>query len=324
MAIQSPSNPDLTERSVMHATFVIERTLNASPSRVFSAFASQEAKARWFVGPKGWQGSDHSLDFRAGGREHLSSRQPNGPAHEFDAIYHDIVPDRRIVYSYEMHLDEKRISVSLATLELLPAGTGTKLVLTEHGAFLDGTDRPDQREQGTQELLNNLETYLRRGGSHRMELSLVSDTEIAVKRVFDAPRRLVFEASSKCEHIARWWGPRGFELTSCEIDFRVGGGYRFVQKAPDGTIHPFRGEYREIVAPERLVMTQIYEPFANDVVVVITILTEREGRTTLDQRLVFDTIQSRDGMIAAGMEWGQAQSFERLDEFLADMQLTAR
>lgn len=163
---------------------------------------------------------------------------------------------------------------------------------------------------------------LRPGSRNRMQLSVVSDLEIAVIRDFDAPRALVFEAWSKCEHLARWWGPRHLELASCEMDFRPGGTYRFVSRARDGTLHPFKGVYREIAAPERVVFTQIYDvPLISEhEVVVTTILTERNGRTTLAQRLLFDTIESRDGMIASGMEWGQAQSFERLDEFLADMQ----
>ena len=152
-------------RTAQHATFVIERTLAAAPSQVFAAFADPVAKGRWFVGPDRRQSSDHRLEFRVGGREHLSSRAPGGVTHVFDALYQDIVPDGRIVYSYEMHLDEKRISVSLATLELLPEGTGTYLILTEQDAFLDGADLPAQREQGTRELLDNLEAELRRASS---------------------------------------------------------------------------------------------------------------------------------------------------------------
>lgn len=162
MTTPGPSAPAAAELSAQHATFVIVRRFDASPAQVFAAFADPQAKARWFVGPDRWRSSDHRLDFRAGGHEHLSSGLPGGPTHTFDAIYHDIVPDRRIVYSYEMHLDGKRISVSLATLELLPADSGTRLRLTEQDAFLDGGDFVSQRERGTRELLDNLEAALRR------------------------------------------------------------------------------------------------------------------------------------------------------------------
>ncbi len=146
----------MSERSVTHATFVIERTYPASPQRVFAAWATPEAKGRWFVGPDEWKSSGHQLEFKVGGREHLAGGPKGGPVHVFDAVYQDIVPDTRIIYSYEMHLDDKRISVSLATVELKPEGKGTRLVFTEQGAFLDGYDIPDDRESGTGSLLDAL------------------------------------------------------------------------------------------------------------------------------------------------------------------------
>ena len=152
----------MSKRSVTHATFVIERTYDASPARVFAAWSKPEAKARWFVGPEDWRKSDHTLDFRVGGREHLSGGPKGGPSHSFDAYYQDIVPDERIIYSYDMHLDDKRISVSVATVELKAAGGGTRLVFTEQGAFLDGFDDPTQRERGTKDLLEALGTELKR------------------------------------------------------------------------------------------------------------------------------------------------------------------
>jgi len=156
----------MTERSVAHATFSIERVYPASPARVFAAWASQAAKARWFVGPDEWKESDHELDFRVGGRERVSGGPPGGPVHVYNGVYQDIVPDQRIIVSYDMHLDERRISVSLATVELKPAGTtadaGTRLIYTEQGAFLDGYDNAGQREHGTRALLDKLGEALRR------------------------------------------------------------------------------------------------------------------------------------------------------------------
>src|SRR5437867_1822929 len=121
--------------------------------------------ARWFVGPDDWVSSDHQLDFRVGGREHVSGGPKGGPIHSFDARYQDIVPDQRIIYTYDMHLDDKRISVSLATIELKPSGAGTRLVFTEQGVFLDGYDNSADREHGTVGLLENLDAALRREGA---------------------------------------------------------------------------------------------------------------------------------------------------------------
>jgi uncharacterized protein YndB with AHSA1/START domain len=152
----------MTERSVTHATFVIERTYAASPARVFAAWSSRTAKAGWFAGPPEWESSEHELDFRVGGRERVSGGPKGGPVHTFEARYQDIVPNQRIISSYDMHLDDKRISVSLATVELKPAGAGTRLIYTEQGAFLDGYDDAGSREHGTRALLDNLEAALRR------------------------------------------------------------------------------------------------------------------------------------------------------------------
>jgi uncharacterized protein YndB with AHSA1/START domain len=152
----------MTERSVDHAEFTIERSYDAPPSRVFAAWAIPEAKGRWFVGPDDWESSDHDLDFRVGGREHLSGGEPGGTVHSYDALYWDIVPDERIVSTYEMYQDDLRTSVSVATIELKPEGDGTRLVYTEQGAFLDGHDSAQSREQGTGGLLDTLGKELAR------------------------------------------------------------------------------------------------------------------------------------------------------------------
>jgi uncharacterized protein YndB with AHSA1/START domain len=115
------------------------------------------AKARWFVDPDG----ELELDFRVGGRERHAGAAPDGRAYDYHAVYLDIVRDRRIVYAYEMHVDGTRISVSLATVEFSPDGAGTLLVYTEQDAFLDGHERPAQREGGMASLLDALGAELR-------------------------------------------------------------------------------------------------------------------------------------------------------------------
>lgn len=141
----------MTQRNVTHATFVIERTFDAAPSRVFNAFADPKEKAKWFGGPPGWDEQEVSMDFRVGGREVNNGGPKGGPVSSFEARYQDIVPNERIVFSYDMHLDDKRISVSLTTIELTPQGSGTHLKFTEQDAFLDGYDDVGSREHGTRE-----------------------------------------------------------------------------------------------------------------------------------------------------------------------------
>lgn len=143
------------ERTLTRGTFTIERTLNAPLPRVWNAFADQIAKEKWFKGPEEAP-NEHTMDFREGGREHNRGKFHDGTEHSFEATYYDIVPEQRIVYAYEMHIDGKRISVSLATMEFTAVEGKTLLVLHEDGAFLDGFDKPEIRERGTHELLNAL------------------------------------------------------------------------------------------------------------------------------------------------------------------------
>lgn len=150
----------MVARSAIYATFVIERRYDAAPSRVFAAWASAEAKKQWFGAPDDGT-KEHSLDFRVGGREFSRGVAPNGNVYTYDARYEDIVPNERIVYCYDMHLGDDRISVSLGTVELRPENGGTRLVYTEQGAFLDGFDKPEFREHGTGELLDALERHLK-------------------------------------------------------------------------------------------------------------------------------------------------------------------
>jgi uncharacterized protein YndB with AHSA1/START domain len=152
----------MTQRSVTHATFCIERDYDAAPARVFRAFSDPGAKAQWFAGPDDWTPEEREMDFRVGGREVSKGGPKGGPVHAFNAIYQDIVPNERIIYSYDMHLGETRISVSVTTIELKAKGAGTRLVFTEQGAFLDGFDNPALREEGTRELLEGLGRALQR------------------------------------------------------------------------------------------------------------------------------------------------------------------
>lgn len=147
----------MTKRSAQHDTFRIERTFDASPERVFAAFADPVKKAKWFAGDNGeWTEEIREQDFRVGGKDRTRGRWKSGVVSDFECIYHDIVKNERIVYAYDMRIDEKRISVSLATIEIAPEGGRTRFVLTEQGVFLDGYDDAGSRERGTRALLDRL------------------------------------------------------------------------------------------------------------------------------------------------------------------------
>jgi uncharacterized protein YndB with AHSA1/START domain len=146
----------MTQRSVVHSTFIIDRFYPVPPAKVYFALSDPVAKRRWFTDPNNPMPSRHEMDFRVGGKEVNAGGPKDGPVHVYNATYQDIVPDQRIVYSYDMLFGETRISVSLATIELHAEGKGTRLMLTEQGAFLDGHDSSATREHGTRELLDAL------------------------------------------------------------------------------------------------------------------------------------------------------------------------
>jgi len=149
-------------RSVVHAIFSLERTYDAPLARVWKALTDAEAKQKWFGGAPGrWELIERHMDLRVGGTERLKGRWEGGLVSTFDAIYHDVIENERLVYSYTMHLGDKKISVSLATLQLKTAGARTTLKVTEQGAFLDGYDDAGSREHGTGLLLDALGASLK-------------------------------------------------------------------------------------------------------------------------------------------------------------------
>ena len=155
----------MTPSTVAHDTFVIERAYNVPVAQIFQAWANPELKARWFAGSADALGAGYELDFRVGGREVNRGGPPGGPVYTYESEFRDIIPEQRIVYTYEMHADEARISVSVATVLFSGDDTTTQLVVTEQGVFLDGLDTVAQREEGTRSLLDSLAASLNSGGS---------------------------------------------------------------------------------------------------------------------------------------------------------------
>ena len=156
------------------------------------------------------------------------------------------------------------------------------------------------------------------------KVTLPSDREILITREFDAPRDLVFKAMTDPDLIPRWWGPRKDTTVVDKMDVRPGGAWRFIVREPDGTEYGFRGEYREVVAPERIVQTFEWEPMAGHISVETAEFTERDGRTLLTNRTVFASKEDRDGMIQSGMEKGLRETHDRFAELLAELRAAGR
>jgi len=148
-------------------------------------------------------------------------------------------------------------------------------------------------------------------------------TSFTTRRIVDAPRSLVFDAFTKCEHLKRWMGPRNLTMVSCESDLRVGGRYRFVFRSPGCDDVGFSGEFREVTPPSRIVRTFVYEPIPGSECLETLELEEHDGQTTINTLTVHKTVENRDGHVGSGMEGGMKEGYERLEELLADLQQRA-
>jgi uncharacterized protein YndB with AHSA1/START domain len=153
---------------------------------------------------------------------------------------------------------------------------------------------------------------------NKLVVTTPSDREILMVRDFEAPRALVWEMFTKPEHVRQWWGCKHLEVTVCEIDLRVGGEYRYVGRMPNGNLCPFKGVHHEIVYPEKIVFTEIFDvDVARDhPSLVTTTFTETNGRTTVRILCTYDSKETRDIVIGSGMEHGAAAGYDKIEEML--------
>ena len=153
--------------------------------------------------------------------------------------------------------------------------------------------------------------------TRRAKVTMPSEREIVIERVFDAPRTLVFETWTKAEHVAHWWDPSGTPLAVCEIDLRPAGAFRFVNGGPDRAKYPFVGFYREITPPARLVWGSTPSPVSNDESGATLVFTEHDGKTTLIMTIACQSREERDAFLQMRVDVGTAKTLDNLDEYLS-------
>ena len=253
-----------------------------------------------------------ATDFRVGGKFLYAMQSPQwneGRAIWSTGVYREIVPLKRIVCT-DCFADEKG-NVVPAThygmgtnipMEMLVTATFEvyegKMKLTLRHAGLP-SDIAGGADQGWNESLDKLAAVLEKAKT-KLAVVILSDTEIAMTRVFDAPRKLVWEAYTNPKHIPHWWGLRGAATIVDKMDVRPGGLWRYIQRAPDGTEYAFNGVYREVVPPSRLVSTFEFEPMPGHVSVDTLTFVEQEGKTTMTTHELFQPREDRDGTIVLG------------------------
>lgn len=318
----SPATPD--------PEFVFTRVFDAPRDLVWKAFTEPERLMRWW-GPKGFKMLACKVDLRSSGVFHYGMRMPNGHEMWGQWVYREIVPPERLVTVVSFTDPEGNIvrhpMSAVWPLEVLHTMTLSehdgKTTLTVHAVPINATEEErttfaaglKSMDAGFTGTLDQLAAYLAKTGPS-LTVTTPSDREIVMTRVFDAPRRLVFEAMTKPEHMKHWFGPRGFTLPVCEVDFRVGGAWRSVLLKPDGKEMGMRGVYKEINAPERFVSTESFDDFPGESLNTLTFV-EHDGKTTFTCSVLYPSREVRDAVLASGMEKGAGETYDRLAEHLA-------
>jgi uncharacterized protein YndB with AHSA1/START domain len=326
-AAQTPPAAESDAPASSDREIVATRVFDAPRELVFKVWTDPAHIGQWW-GPRGFTTTTYAMDVRPAGVWRFRMHGPDGVDYQNKITYLEVVEPERIVYTHGGDEDGEPVHFQVtATFEehggktrltmrmLFPSAAARVFTIEKYGA-----------DEGLEQTLDRLGEYAsklaeaRRSGS-ALTVTLPTDREIVLKCVFDAPRRLVFEAFTGPEHIVRWRGFRGATMTVHEQDLRPGGAWRFVLHTPDGQEHTFKGVYREVVPSERLVYTFIYDVnvIRDHEALETVIFAELDGKTTLTLTTLHRTKEARDGHFQSGPEAGAAETYNRLAELLETM-----
>jgi uncharacterized protein YndB with AHSA1/START domain len=308
---------------------VIDRVFDAPRERVFDAFTKPEHLQKWW-GPKMVGIPVVEFDARPGGTVFIGERHRDGGILYLAGVVREIERPSRLVFAIHF-ANEKRERVSPPAGSSLGAAWDGEIVsvvmFTAEGRRTRVTIRTlrsgvtaewsEKAVYGWGQALDKLGYAV----ADDMTVTPTGDREIVITRTFNAPRALVYEALTNPEHVKEWWGPRQYGAVSATGDFRAGGRYRYAQKGPDGEV-AFRGEIRE-ASPERMVYTEEFEAMPGHIAETTVTLDERDGKTFMTLRSVYQSKEDRDAVIASGMEWGARLSYLQLDEVIGSLGRTA-
>ncbi|HEX4000473.1 MAG TPA: SRPBCC domain-containing protein [Pirellulales bacterium] len=316
---QSPTQTSSADREI-----VAVRIFNAPRELVFQLWTDPVHLGKWY-GPNGFTITMQVMDVRPGGEWQFIMHGPDGTDYPNKNIYREVVRPERIVYS---HVSPPHFQTTVTFEPHGPDGQETKLTMRmvfESAEELDRTIKTYNAVEGLEQTLGRLgEQVASIAGSDPL------DRDFVVTRTFDAPRQSVFKAWTDPRQMAEWWGPNGFTNPICELDARPGGAWRIVMRGPDGSQHPAKGVYVEVVEPERLVMTINHSELSDewhDMVnpsrpkgqgnpglegLATVTFAEAAGKTTLTVRIRFESAAVRDALLKIGMNIGWSQSLDRL------------
>jgi len=292
-------------------TITLERDFDAPVSAVFDAYSTAEALARWW-GPNGFTLAFKEMEFRVGGRARFDMTGPDGTVYPNRIVYLEIEPAGRILYRHDGDVDDDpRAFQVTVTFAPLPGGR-TRLAMTSVFASVEARNAVLQfgaAELGKQ-TVEKLAGFVEQPADRR---------ELVITRTFDAPARLLFAAWSRPEHLIKWFGPVGWPLTLCEVDFRMGGRFRFAMTGPDGVQNtPFGGEYLAIEPDRKIVFDNGFEEAGAPRMITTVTFEDQGGRTLQTHHTLFQTAAMRDEYAKLGFEGGVNSGLDQLAQLLAD------
>lgn len=306
---------------------VIRRVFNAPPELVWQAWTDPDRLTHWW-GPEGFSTTTHSRDLKAGGIWRFTMHGPDGVDYPNRVTFHEVLPAQKLVYSHDNDgvLDTEPIAFQTTVLFEKQGENKTRLTLSLAFPTTEARDHVKNTYgavQGGMDTVSRFAAQLSKldgvaGDQQAITVALPDDKQIVMRWSMDSTPEKIFKAYSHAEYLRQWWGCPTFEVTTCQSDFREGGQWRIVQKAPDGQVHPFKGVYQKIVKPCHITHTFIYDvEEIRDFECIETLdLVQQHDQTLMTMTCSHQSIEARDGQMSSGMVEGVTTSMKRLGELV--------
>ena len=325
----------MTQQSSTTTEVTVSRLLDAPRKLVFEAWTDAKRLARWW-GPEVFTNPVCEVDARPGGTMRIVMRGPDGTNYPMTATFHEVVTPERLVFLTVAEDDRgNALLEALTTVTFEDVDGKTRVTVTGSGRPLGpiGIEALKGAEQGWRQSLESLAREVETGNAKDATMTNPTDINtdldqqtLSMERVFAAPRDLVFKAWTEAEHLTQWWGPTGWTVPFCQVDFRPGGVWHYCMQGPGGEQSWGKAVYGEIVPGSRIVYTDAFSDEAGNITpgmpvmtIAVDFLAEGE-RTRVVSNTKFASKEELESLLQMGMLEGASQTWDRLDEYLARIQ----